>query len=84
MAYPTCPSCLTVQMVGDENDSYQCYGCYATVRFFECPWCGFSQTVMVSWNSFTCGQCESRHDLPKRWTYGTSVKAGRVEGVGRS
>jgi hypothetical protein len=71
-------------MVDDENDSYQCYGCYATVRFFECPRCGFRQTVMDRWDGFTCGRCESSSDLPKRRTYGTSVKAGRVEGVGRA
>jgi hypothetical protein len=83
MAYPTCPWCLTPQMVADENDSYTCLTCSCDVRFFECPRCGLRQTVNKQWSAFTCSDCEAKVDLPRRWAYSTSTKAGRVEGVGQ-
>lgn len=84
MAYLTCPWCLTPQMVGEDADYYQCFTCYGEIRFTTCPECGFRQTVSKKWTVFTCGNCEAKVELPRRWSYAASTKAREVEGNGRS
>ena len=84
MAYLTCPWCLTPQMVADEVPGYQCFTCYAEVRFFECPECHLVQTVNQRWTVFTCGNCDARVELPRRWGYVPGASAHRVRGAGQS
>ncbi|HEX2426171.1 MAG TPA: hypothetical protein VHM47_09845 [Actinomycetota bacterium] len=79
MAYLTCPWCMTPQLTSDDADHYQCYTCYAEIRFFTCPSCGVKQTVNQKWAAFTCSGCESKIDLPRRWSYATSTKAREVQ-----
>lgn len=82
MAYLTCPWCHTPQHVADEAAEYQCFSCYGDIRFFQCPHCSLVQTVNKRWTAFTCGKCDQKVDLPRRWGYATGAKAGRVEGTG--
>jgi hypothetical protein len=82
VAYVTCPWCLTPQLVGDENDSYQCLTCYGEVRFFTCPSCAYRQSVSKRWTAFTCSKCETKVDLPRRWSFAGSTRARQVQGVG--
>ncbi len=84
MAYLTCPWCLTPQLVGDDVIGYQCFTCYAEIRFFTCPECGLTQTVSKRWKAFTCGQCGSKLELPHRWSYANAAKAAGVRGAGQS
>jgi hypothetical protein len=69
---------MTPQLTSDDVDHYQCYTCYAEIRFSTCPNCGVKQTVNVKWTAFTCSGCESKVDLPRRWSYATSTKARDV------
>jgi len=71
---------MVPQMVGDDAFSFHCFTCYSDVRFHTCPTCGLAQTVVASWTSYTCGRCESRVDAPRRWSYGGSPRASKVEG----
>ncbi len=80
MAYLTCPRCLTPQLVGDESIEYQCFTCAAQNAFFECPGCGYKQTVSKRWSAFTCSNCEATVDLPRRWGYAVGARASRVRG----
>ncbi len=84
MAYLTCPWCLTPQMVAEQADHYQCFTCYAEIRFAACANCGFKQTVNKKWTVYTCGNCESKGELPRRWSFAASTKAREVEGSGAS
>jgi hypothetical protein len=70
------------QQVDDRASTYQCITCYGQVRFFKCPECGFIQTVNERWEAFTCSSCEHKVDLPRRWGYDESTRAGRVQGTG--
>jgi transcription initiation factor IIE alpha subunit len=70
--------------VSEEADGYQCFTCYAEVRFFTCPECEFKQTVSKRWEAFTCSRCGEKVDLPKRWSYAASTKAREVEGTGET
>ena len=81
MAYLTCPWCMTPQLTSDDADHYQCYTCYAEIRFFTCPNCALKQTVNQKWAAFTCSRCETKVDLPRRWSYASSAKARDVEGA---
>jgi RecJ-like exonuclease len=83
MAYLTCPWCKSPQLVADEAAEYQCYTCYGDVRFSKCPNCNLTQTVNKNWTSFTCGKCARKVDIPREWSYGTAVKAFRVEGIAK-
>jgi hypothetical protein len=83
MAYLTCPWCRSPQLVADEAAEYQCYTCYGDVRFSRCPNCNLTQTVNKRWTSFTCGKCARKVDIPHEWSYATSVKASRVEGIAK-
>lgn len=80
MAYLTCPWCLAPQQVGDQERAYQCYTCYVEVAFFECPECHFLQTVSKRWTACTCGRCEAKVELPRRWGFVAGATAERVEG----
>lgn len=82
MAYPTCPWCLTPQLIPDEAAEYRCFTCYAEVRFFECPNCALVQTVSKRWTAFTCGKCDRKVDLPFRWAYAGAAKAVGAHGMG--
>jgi hypothetical protein len=82
MAYLTCPWCRTPQLIGDDAADYRCFTCHAEVRFFECTYCHFVQTVNKGWAAFTCGKCDRKVELPRRWGYSESAKALRVRGVG--
>ena len=83
MAYLTCPWCLTPQLVDDDAITYRCFTCYAEVGFFACSECGLTQTVNKRWKAFTCGRCEAKVDLPRRWSYGSAARAFRVRGSGQ-
>jgi hypothetical protein len=83
MAYLTCPWCKSPQLVADEAAEYKCYTCYGDVRFATCSNCGLIQTVHKQWTAFTCGKCARKVDVPQRWSYATSVKATRVEGIAK-
>lgn len=82
MAYLTCPWCLTPQAVGDESIDYLCFTCAAQVGFFACTNCGLRQTVNKRWTAFTCGTCEAKVDLPRRWGYAVADRAREVQGTG--
>jgi hypothetical protein len=82
VAYPTCPWCLTPQLIADEAAEYRCFTCYAEVRFFACPNCSLVQTVSKRWSAFTCGKCERKVDLPFRWGYADAAKAMAARGTG--
>lgn len=82
MAYPTCPWCLTPQLIADEAAEYRCFTCYAEVRFFECPNCSLVQSVSKRWTAFTCGKCDRKVDLPFRWGYADAAKAMGARGTG--
>jgi hypothetical protein len=83
MAYLTCPWCLVPQQVDDESAGYRCISCYGEVRFFRCPNCDLMQTVNSRWEAFTCGKCEQKVDLPRRWGYTAGSKAISVRGTGQ-
>jgi hypothetical protein len=82
VAYPTCPWCLTPQLIADEAAEYRCFTCYAEVRFFVCPHCSLAQTVSKRWSAFTCGKCDRKVDLPFRWGYADAAKAMAARGTG--
>ncbi|MGH2634836.1 MAG: hypothetical protein ACRDHU_01605 [Actinomycetota bacterium] len=84
MAYLTCPWCLTPQQIDDDSPGYQCFTCYGQIRFFQCPDCTLVQTVSQTWTAFTCGGCERKVDLPRRWGYSRSARAVLVQGTGKS
>lgn len=84
MAYLTCPWCLTPQQVQDDAPGYQCFTCYGEIRFFKCPHCAFVQTVNKGWTAFTCGKCEEKVDLPRRWGYTVEARAVLVRGTGQT
>lgn len=71
-------------MVGEDADHYQCFTCYAEIRFATCTECGFNQTVNRKWAVFSCANCGARVELPRRWSYASSTKAREVGGTGRS
>ena len=83
MAYLTCPWCLTPQLIADDAAEYQCFTCYGEIRFFECPDCHTVQTVNKRWQAFTCGHCDRKIDLPRRWGYANAAKAMKVTDTGQ-
>jgi DNA-directed RNA polymerase subunit RPC12/RpoP len=83
VAYLTCPWCLTPQQVGDESIEYRCFTCAAENGFLACPDCGYRQTVSKKWTAVTCGKCEKKVDLPRRWGYAIGTRAYQVQGPGQ-
>jgi hypothetical protein len=84
MAYLTCPWCNTPQLVADEAPGYQCFTCYGEIMFFDCPECGYVQTVSKRWTKCICGRCDQVLDLPRRWGYVAGARAIRVEGAAQT
>ena len=84
MAFLTCPWCLTAQQIDDQAPGYQCFTCYGEVRFYQCPHCELVQTVNKTWTAFTCGKCDRKVDLPRRWGYSRSGRAMLVRGTGKT
>jgi len=38
--------------------------------------------VNKRWTAFTCGKCEAKVDLPRRWGYAVADRAREVQGTG--
>ncbi len=82
MAFPTCPWCLTPQLIADDAAEYRCFTCYAEVRFYGCPNCSLVQSVSKGWTAFICGKCDQKVKLPYRWGYAGAAKASGANGTG--
>jgi hypothetical protein len=85
MAYLTCPDCRMPSPVEDGAISYRCFSCAADIRFEACHKCEYPQAIPSRWfGAFTCGQCDSKVDIPRQRLYSTSVKARFVKGYGHT
>ncbi|HEX6845144.1 MAG TPA: hypothetical protein VF235_08530 [Actinomycetota bacterium] len=83
MAYLTCPDCMMPNVVADDAIHYWCFSCSAQVIFEGCKRCGYQQAIPARWQvAFTCGQCETRVEIPRQRFYSTSAKAAKVKGYG--
>jgi hypothetical protein len=40
--------------------------------------------VNKKWVAFSCGKCDAKVTLPRRWSYADAAKAYQVKGMGKS
>ena len=70
-------------VVADEAIHYYCFSCSAEIVFYACGTCGHQQAIPARWQvAYTCGHCLEKCDIPRRRSYATSARAGKVKGYG--